>query len=646
MNSVSISDGLAAVGAGARLGDLYDALTIHGRTIPAGCGSPVGIAGLTLGGGLGPLARKYGLTCDHLRGVEVVLADGRIVDCDEGQDGDLFWALRGAGGGHLGVVTSFLFSTVPAPTSTCFHLLWSPIHAAAVIDAWQRWAPVAPEKVDANLRLTVSEVDVPSPVVNLVGAMHGTETDTALVLGEFVGLVGAKPASELRRQMSYRNVKRHLSGLGSIDSDGDTQLGHMFSKSEFFRRRLPDDAISALVGNLTAGRVPGQSRELNFTPWGGAYNRVPAEATAFVHREEFIVEHVVVVEPAAPSAERAAAHDWLTNSWALVHPWGSGRVYPNFPDPDLEDWAQAYYGNNYDRLVEVKVQYDPTIGSRSRSRSAADSATRARHQHNRSPERPLRREPDTNGKQMTDSPCATCRPDDVAGHASTGPRHAGSIVARCTTCVEQAGEKSFDRVVGLGQRCVGVWRGGDEHRGFADGGEDHAGQRVDLGLVNAPGLGETSNVDLEAAEDVLAVQLAPADPADHGWGVEEGNALDGRVEGQPEEGTAAGSKALEWVPTRAGRLSDSRGQGRRLAVEDGIEQGGFGGEVVVKGTASDPGRRHDRFDRGGVVAAAAEELAGRGEEEFTSGSSLLYSPVYLLEHHPGQISKPTIGLLT
>ena len=108
MDGVAISDGLATVGAGARLGDLYDALDGQGRTIAAGCGPSVGIAGLTLGGGLGLLGRTYGLTSDQLVAAQVVLADGRVVDCDEHRHADLFWALRGAGGGRFGVVTGLV----------------------------------------------------------------------------------------------------------------------------------------------------------------------------------------------------------------------------------------------------------------------------------------------------------------------------------------------------------------------------------------------------------------------------------------------------------------------------------------------------------------------------------------------------------
>jgi hypothetical protein len=93
---------------------------------------------------------------------------------------------------------------------------------------------------------------------------------------------------------------------------------------------------------------------------GGAYNRVPADATAFVHRRErFLAQHLVQVSADAAPTERAAARDWLARSWTLVHPWGSGGVYPNFPDPDLQDWAHAYHGTNYDRLRRIKAAYDP-----------------------------------------------------------------------------------------------------------------------------------------------------------------------------------------------------------------------------------------------------------------------------------------------
>jgi FAD binding domain/Berberine and berberine like len=361
MRSVSVVGGVATVGAGARLGDLYDALEEHDLTIPAGCGPTVGIAGLTLGGGLGILGRKNGVTSDHLLGAEVVLADGRVVECDDQHDEDLFWALRGAGAGNFGVVTSLRFRTLPAPAMTSFHLAWPHSHAVAVIDAWQTWAPAAPDELAASLLLTVAGDVDRLPVVNLFGAMLGTQSDAAELLDEFVAKAGADPTSVTRRHMSYRETKRYLAEHGPGDDQGqESSQGHAFSKSEYLGGPLPPQAITALVDNFTRGRVRGESRELDFTPWRGAYNRVPANATAFVHRNEaFLLKHAVTVGPGTSTAEREAARRWLTRSWASVHPWGSGRVYQNFPDPELEDWDHAYYGTNHERLVRVKRRYDP-----------------------------------------------------------------------------------------------------------------------------------------------------------------------------------------------------------------------------------------------------------------------------------------------
>jgi FAD/FMN-containing dehydrogenase len=366
MRSVAVAGEVATVGAGVRLGDLYDALAEHGLTIPAGCGPSVGIAGLTLGGGLGILGRKHGLTCDHLLGAQVVLADGRIVDCDEHHDGALFWALRGAGGGHFGVVTSLVFRTVPAPATTVFHLVWPPATAAAVVQAWQAFAPDAPDELDATLRLTAAGDGERAPGVEVVGSVLDGEADAAELLGELVVRVGADPVEASRRHLPHRAAKRYLEGLGSVEDrerlgpERPPQPGHLYTKSEFFRRPLPGETVATLVEHLTQGLAPGQSREVDFLPWGGAYNRVPADATAFARRgERFLAQHLVQVSADAAPAERGAARDWLARSWTLVHPWGSGGVYPNFPDPDLQDWAHAYHGTNYDRLRRVKAAYDP-----------------------------------------------------------------------------------------------------------------------------------------------------------------------------------------------------------------------------------------------------------------------------------------------
>ena len=157
MDTVSVSQATVTVGAGTRLGALGDALHRHDVALPTGCGGTVGIAGLTLGGGLGILGRQYGLTCDQLVAARVVLADGQVLDCDEAHQPDLFWALRGAGGGHFGVVTSLAFRTVPAPEVTIFRLTWPLDPAASLVTAWTEGAPEASDELSVNLQLSVPQ---------------------------------------------------------------------------------------------------------------------------------------------------------------------------------------------------------------------------------------------------------------------------------------------------------------------------------------------------------------------------------------------------------------------------------------------------------------------------------------------------------
>jgi FAD/FMN-containing dehydrogenase len=366
LNTVSVSGAVAKVGAGARLGDVYGSLNEHDLTIPAGSCPSVGIAGLTLGGGLGILGRKYGLTSDHLLGAQVVLADGRVVYCDGDRERELFWALRGAGSGNFGVVTSLDFRTRPTSSATNFHLTWPYSRAAAVITAWQAWAPAAPDELYASLLVTAGpEVEQP-PGLALFGSMLGSERDVAELLDELAARAGADPTTDARTHMSYQATIRYWATLGATDrADQDAperplRDEYPVIKSEFFRHRLPSEAVGALLANLAEDRVTGQSRELDFTPWGGAYNRIRQEASAFVHRRElFTLKHTAVVDADSSEVAKDEARGWLTKSWRTVRPWGSGRVFPNFPDPDLEDWRQAYYGANYHRLVRVKRAYDP-----------------------------------------------------------------------------------------------------------------------------------------------------------------------------------------------------------------------------------------------------------------------------------------------
>ena len=364
MRSVSVSGGVATVGAGADLGEVYLGMIDHDLTIPGGTCPSVGIPGLTLGGGLGMLGRKHGVTSDHLLGARIVLADGRIIECDDHHDEELFWALRGAGTGHFGVVSDLVFRPIPAPAMTIFHLTWSFSHAAAVAQAWQGWAPTAPDEAAASLVMAASGDPDEEPSVEMFGAVLGNRTDAAELLGEVVARTNSDPDATHVEELSYRDALRHWAERAGERLEAPREhaspRSYRVIRSGFFARPLPSDVIAVVLDHLVEGRKAGGSRELDFSPWGGAYNRTPADATAFVHRDPaFSVKHAVGLDPDASTAERAAAHGWVTESWSSVRRWGTGCVFPNFPDPDLEDWGRAYYGSNYERLLDVKARYDP-----------------------------------------------------------------------------------------------------------------------------------------------------------------------------------------------------------------------------------------------------------------------------------------------
>ena len=312
-DGVAVGDGRATIGAGALLGDVYDALDAYGVTIPAGCGTTVGIAGLTLGGGLGILGRLHGLTADALRAAEVVLPDGRQVRCDEHEEPDLFWALRGAGGGRFGVVTTLHFATVPAPETTAFETFWP--DPAATIAAWQAWAPDAPDALAASLLITA-----PPVTVKVFGAYAGPEDELRALL-EPLG----EPLSARVQTGSYREAKRFLAGLGGAGDEDDD--GHAYLRSEYFAEPLPPDAID---GARRATSASGDfARELDFSPWGGAYCRTPVEATAFAHRDaRFLLKHAAVVEPADRWRRRARGSTAPARSPIRTAPAASTRTSP------------------------------------------------------------------------------------------------------------------------------------------------------------------------------------------------------------------------------------------------------------------------------------------------------------------------------
>jgi FAD/FMN-containing dehydrogenase len=343
MASIAIADGVASVGAGVRLPALYDALDAAGMTIPAGCGLTVGIAGLVLGGGIGLLGRLHGLTSDKLSAAEMVLADGSVVRCSPEEHADLWWAIRGSGGGQFGVVTRLWFTGVPSPTAHRLHLTWPRDHAVAVVDAWQRWAPYSPDEVNVAVKVTREGVHV-----------FGLVLDDLDQVDRLVVAVGSEPSSTAVARMPYRELKRSVVGLGDVES---AMPRLTVSKSCFFEDSLPGTTWREVLTNLG-------DAELNLTPMGGEYNRHGLDWSAFAHRDQAFLLELVAGVPlptgeAALQAAESGLRSTLAELFAPLQAFSSGRVYVNFPDPTLEDPLTAYHGENLDRLLTVKQTYDP-----------------------------------------------------------------------------------------------------------------------------------------------------------------------------------------------------------------------------------------------------------------------------------------------
>ena len=375
MNSLQVGDGGATVqvGTGTRLIDFYSGLAAHGLAVPGGSCPTVGIAGLTLGGGVGVLSRQYGLTSDHLEAVQIVTADGTVRDCDAQRGSDLLWACRGGGGGNFGVATSFTFRTHQLSQLVVFFLSWPWSQAAKVVEGWQSWVPSTPDALWSNLHLIGSPHGA-LPTVSVGGTYLGSVSAVQGLLAGLYSAAGAGPASPYVAESSYLNAMMVEAGcadqgvsqchLPTQTPDGQVARQPSFGKSDFFTRRLPTAAIKTLVGGIEGVRaVPGAASGVGaiaFDALGGAVNQVDPAATAFVHRDAlFLAQYSTSWDGAASASEVASQQAWLRGFYASLHPYASGQAYQNYLDPDLTGWREAYYGANYPRLARIKATYDP-----------------------------------------------------------------------------------------------------------------------------------------------------------------------------------------------------------------------------------------------------------------------------------------------
>jgi len=373
MSGVNVSGSTATVGAGTRLIDFYNGLAAHGRGVPGGSCPTVGIAGLTLGGGIGVVARAYGVTSDNVQSLQIVTADGQVRTCNSSQNSDLYWACRGGGGGNFGVVTSFTFRTYQVGQIVLFFLSWPWSQAARVISAWQAWAPHAPDALWSNVHLAATTGgSVPS--IQVGGTYLGSIGAATAQLEKLYAAAGSHPSSPFMETTSWLHAMLVEAGCASLTVDqchlptqnpaGKLARASEYAKSDFFTKPLNSHGIGTLLAGVEkfqrAGGAPGASGGIAFDALGGAVNRVAAGATAFVHRDAlFDAQYTTTWPIGAAAAAVTRQHAWQQSFWQSMRPFASGQAYQNYVDPALANWRQAYYGANLARLTQVKAKYDP-----------------------------------------------------------------------------------------------------------------------------------------------------------------------------------------------------------------------------------------------------------------------------------------------
>ena len=372
MNTVTVNTGNATtvVGAGAHLVDVYAALTQYGLIIPAGSCPVVGIAGLTLGGGVGVIGRKFGLTSDNMLSAQIVTSTGQILTCDANHYPDLFWALRGGGGGNFGVVTSFTFQAHAVPTISLFTLYWPWSSAISVMSAWQNWAPQGPDELWSNCVLD-SPADKSGPIVLVNGVYVGGVASLSALLQQLTSRINAAPSSSYVSGAGLLDTMLVEAGcygksvsqchLPSQNPQGQLQRDTYTAKADYFTATMPSQGIAALVNAVETRHTSSLGEGgIGFDAFGGAINRVPASATAFAHRNTLFSAQYTASWNASDSASIVAANRaWLNNTWQSVRAYASGGSYVNYIDPDLPNWQTAYYGSNLLRLQKIKNIYDP-----------------------------------------------------------------------------------------------------------------------------------------------------------------------------------------------------------------------------------------------------------------------------------------------
>ncbi len=336
---------------GCTWGDLDHATHAFGLATTGGIISTTGVAGLTLGGGIGHLARGHGLSCDNLVSADVVTAEGQLVTASEDENADLLWALRG-GGGNFGVVTSLEYRLHPVGEIYGGPIFYPVDRAGELMRFYREFIAQAPEELGAFFAFQIAP-----PLPFIPEDRHG-ET-MCLIVACWTGPVdeGERAVAPLLEAAPV--VAQHVGPMpypalnGAFDALLPPGLQHYW-KADFVRE-LTDDAIAAHVEH--GPRVPCVEATMHLYPIDGACHRVASDATAFAYRDARFACVIAGMWPDPADNERNTR--WVREYWDAIHPHSELGGYVNFMAGDDQDRIRDNYRGNYRRLVEIKHRYDP-----------------------------------------------------------------------------------------------------------------------------------------------------------------------------------------------------------------------------------------------------------------------------------------------
>jgi len=339
------------VGGGCTLGELDHSTHAFGLAVPTGVLSTTGIGGLALGGGLGHLTRKCGLTIDNLLAADVVLADGRAVIANQRRNEDLFWALRG-GGGNFGVVTSFLFKAHPIHTDYAGPMLWELDRASEVMRWYHDFIVQAPDDLNGFFAFLV----VP-PGPHFPEQFHNRK-----MCGVVWCYAGPLDSAEEAFRPIRRSLKPDVDLAGLIPHPAVQSMFdplyppglQWYWKADFFNE-LSDDAIEVHI--QYARQIPTNLSTMHMYPVNGVASRVSKAETAWGYRDATWAGVIAGIDPDPGKKEVLAK--WATNYWEALHSYSAGGAYVNFMMDEGEDRVKATYRDSYDRLAAIKSKYDP-----------------------------------------------------------------------------------------------------------------------------------------------------------------------------------------------------------------------------------------------------------------------------------------------